>query len=284
MRIACFTTVYNEAYFLPVWFSYYAKALGARNLTILDHGSNDGSLRSLRDRVSIVRLPRTGYDEQKRTDAVNAFKTVLFQYYDVVIFTDCDEFIVPDPAYYPGGLREYCKISPPLSAPVGLQVLHVVDKERPLEDGRPILRQRRFCRFHSDYCKPLIAKEPVTWTPGFHHADRKCEVARNVYLFHIKAADRDHALKRHRFLRSMAWSSATVAAGWGWHQRIGDEAFIDIYFEQPLEQLRRTTDVGFSFAEDLTRLVSSVEEKDGYCPASFAGKVARRPRRFRDCF
>ena len=202
--------IHNEAFFLPIWVRYYANALGAENLTVLDHGSDDGSLNGLPAQVSVVRLPHTGIDEDARAAAVNAFKAALQQYYDVVIYTDCDEIIVPDPAVYPDGLRQYCETCPPLVAPVGVELFHAVDREGPLEADRPVLRQRRFCRFANCYCKPLIAKGPVTWSPGFHYADRKSHIARDVYLFHLKAIDRrDRALQRQRYTRSMRCARRT---------------------------------------------------------------------------
>ena len=284
MRVACFTMVHNEGVFLPIWARYYAAALGAENLTVLDHGSDDGSLSRLPPEVGVVTLPRTEIDEFARADAVNAFKVMLQQYYDVVIYTDCDEIIVPDPSAYPGGLRQYCETCPPLVAPIGLNVLHMGEREGPLEADRPILRQRRFCRFASFYCKPLITREPVTWSPGFHHADRKCHIARNVYLFHLKAVDRDVALQRHRYIRSSQWSESNLTKGTGRHQRVSDEAFIREYFTEPAAQLPGEGKPRFSFDDEINQLVASLRPGDLYVGADFLGKVRRRPKRFRDCF
>ena len=284
MRIACFTMVHNEAVFLPIWARYYAAALGAENLTVLDHGSDDGSLSCLPPEVGVVTLPRTEFDEYPRAAAVNAFKTALLQYHDVVIYTDCDEIIVPDPATYPGGLRQYCEKCPPLVAPIGVDVFHAPDREGPLDFDRPVLRQRRFCRFSSSKCKPLITREPVTWTIGFHHADRPSHIARDVYLFHLKTMDRDITLQRLAYTRSMPWSPTNVAKGVGGHQRFGDEEFLAKYFNAPLAELQGGTDLRFSFDDDVDRLVSSLIPGKHYSNSHFFGKVAKRPKRFRDCF
>ena len=284
MRIACFTMVHNEAVFLPIWARYYAGALGAENLTVLDHGSNDGSLSCLPPGVGVVTLPRADFDEHPRTAAVNAFKTTLQQYYDVVIYTDCDELIVPDPAVYPGGLRQYCETCPPLVAPVGLNLFHALDREGPIDFDRPILRQRRFCRFVSTMCKPLITKQPVTWSPGFHFADQPCQIARNVYLFHIKTMDRELALTRLAYTRSMSWSELNVTRGLGRHQRFSDEEFTGEFFHEATSKLCGDDDLRFSFGEDVARLLSSLKPGKPYSYPHFYGNVAKRPKRFRDCF
>jgi hypothetical protein len=277
--------VYNEAVFLPIWARYYASALGVRNLTVLDHGSDDGSLDRLPPGIGVVTLPRTPLDENTRASAVNAFAATLRPYYDVVIYTDCDEIIVPDPDRYPGGLSEYCERCPALVAPIGLDVIHAFDREEPLDLHRPILRQRRFCRFESMECKPLITKRPVSWSPGFHFADQPWHVAHDAYLFHLKVADRDIALRRLELTRTITWSEANLARRVAVHQRERDDQFLDRYFTSTLALLQSGADLTFSFRDDVARLSKAIEESgERRTYPAFFGKVARRPKHFRDFF
>jgi hypothetical protein len=285
MRIACFTTVYNNADHLPVWIRYYGGAVGLGNLSVLDHGSDDGSIGSVPREVSVVRLPRRQVDEIGRTAAVNAFAAALLNYYDTVIYTDCDEFIVPDPAVYPGGLRDYCGRCPPRVAPVGLNVLHMTDREGPLDYRHPILRQRRFCRFASAMCKPLIVREPITWRAGFHFAEQPASLETDIYLFHLKAADRETALRRHQFVRTLPWSKKDVARGLAVGARtMSDEDFIARHFTEPLSELAKTGDRKFDFDADLARMRTELASRpEAFVYSFFYGKVARIPKRFRDC-
>ena len=110
MAVACFTMAGDkQSAFLPIWARYYASAFGPENLTVIDHGSDDGSIDCLPRGIGVIHLPRTVFDEYPRTALINSVKDGLLGFYDAVMYTDCDEIIVPDPEIYKNGLGEYCK-------------------------------------------------------------------------------------------------------------------------------------------------------------------------------
>src|SRR5581483_1471923 len=99
MKIAAVTMVYNEAHFLPRWIRHYAAQVGAGNCTVIDHGSDDGCTDALPG-VNLLRIPRSPTDEVERARFLSGFCASLLSWYDWVIYTDVDEFLVADPDHF----------------------------------------------------------------------------------------------------------------------------------------------------------------------------------------
>ena len=66
----------------------------------IDDGSTDDV--GLAGRLTI---PRMLFDDGQRAEFVSDLQRDLLRYFDVVIYTDCDELLVPDQAFR--SLREY---------------------------------------------------------------------------------------------------------------------------------------------------------------------------------
>src|SRR5262249_49363829 len=155
------------------------------NLFIIDHASDDGSTDNLPD-VTRIPIPRDKMDELDRTFLINSLQQGLLRYYDIVIYTDCDELLVADPRTSPNLEAHLTQRRFPHAKPVGVNVLQIVDLDQPLDYSQPLLRQRRYGQFHSALCKPVITRVPLTWEPGFHSCDQRVAVDEDLYLFHIK--------------------------------------------------------------------------------------------------
>jgi hypothetical protein len=252
MRVAAFTMVYNEGLLLPLWCRYYGNALGHDNIFVLDHGSTDGGTAQLAPGMRIA-VPRDGkFDEVDRTAFVREYQARLLQSYDVVIFSDADEFIVPDPAKFQG-LLDYVSQRPPVcTSPVGLNVLQVRGWEAPIDFNYPILMQRRYVRFAARYCKPLVASVPVDWTEGFHECRQPTTLDPDLYLFHLNSMDVDIALNRLRRWHSVDWSPQALANNHGSHTRISDEHLIQRDFPLTADLLHQSYN-SFDFSGDVAR-------------------------------
>jgi hypothetical protein len=217
--------VHNESFFLPRWLEYYGNQFGPENLFVLDHGSTDGSTEGLRG-TNRIRLPRTEFDDEQRTNFVSDLIKGFLRFWDIAIYTDCDEFLVPDPLMFEG-LRDYCaRMIRPASYSCAVDVRQLLGVEPPINPDAPILGQRRFCRLRLSMSKPLITRVPIRWNPGFHCSDQKPGMDPNLILFHLKYIDLKMCLDRLAYTREMQWSEKSLRLGRGKHQRSDDEAMI----------------------------------------------------------
>ncbi len=283
MRIAAFTMAYNEPVFLALWKAHYGQQLGLENLFCIDHGSDDGSTENIG--ISVLRLPRGKLDEDQRAAFVSRFHASLLTYYDVVIFTDCDEFLVPDPRLY-AGLRDFVerKCVTVVTA-VGVNVVHAPDQEAPIDLSRPFFSQRRFGRFHGSYCKTLISRMPITWGPGFHGCNFVQNVDMGLYLFHLKYMDLSYFRNTHKSRNAIQLSAGAIKQSHNHHWR-QDSSVIEKEYFHPGTSGPDESDDAFSFYDDLKRCGYLSPkwllkiDKNRRKPKFFNGPVRLIPARF----
>lgn len=176
---------------LPRWIDHYGRQVGLENLIVLDDNSVDGSTDDLP--CTVYRLPPPPWKHawgRTRARLVNGLANGLLGCNDVAIYTDADEFLVPDPALH-DGLRDYLatRADRRVIAPVALEVMHNGRLEPPLDPERPVLDQRRFVKYSPGMCKPLLKRVRRPWTGAFHAIQAPFEVDRELFLFHLKYAD-----------------------------------------------------------------------------------------------
>lgn len=109
---AILTVVHNENILLPIWLRYYTRHARAEDIWVLDHNTNDGSTlpEKIPHGVHVQRLfgdsafmPHHFLNRQ-----VEMYQQRLFRWgYPCVLFTEIDEFVVPDPDKYPLGLSSF---------------------------------------------------------------------------------------------------------------------------------------------------------------------------------
>lgn len=221
-EIAVITVVRDEATMLPRWVRHYSRQCGGpERLVVIDDNSTDGSTDGLP--CPVIRLPDREHEDwaMTRLRMVNAMATSLLQTFDAVAFVDADEFLVADPQKY-ADLRELVADRPHAKAlgAMGLNVVHRVGVEGPLDPDRPVLRQRRTAKFVPKMCKPAIKLGTGHWASGSHGIRLPYEVDRDLYLFHLKFADRDHLVATSGHRRQLTEETGRgQSANW----RLGDE-------------------------------------------------------------
>jgi hypothetical protein len=193
-RVAAFTMANNEAAMLPRWVDYYGRSLGLDNLLVIDDNSTDGSTQGLP--CTVQHLPAPPWKQRwgpTRRQLANNLARAYLAVYDAVLFTDVDEFLVPDPARY-DGLLDYVARHPDreVLAGVGLNMLHAPEVEGPLDPARPVLSQRRFVKFAPNMSKPSIKRVANMWMPGFHGIKGPFSIDRDLWLLHLKYFDVEH--------------------------------------------------------------------------------------------
>jgi len=276
MKIAAFTTVFNEPIFLPLWLGHYGRELGRENLFVLDDGSADGSTSRLTGGANVVRLARAKRrDEDDRALLISRCQATLLRRYDVVIYVDSDEFLIPDPARF-SGLRHFIEQkSGPFMNAVGVDLIHVPELEPGLDLTRPVLSQRSFARFSGPYCKPAISRIPLRYEAGFHACQHAPRFDPDLYLFHLKRLDENLARARLR-AQPVVWSAQALEKGHGEDHRLGEDGFIARHFNLSAAEVYGLAE-GFDFSEEIA--VSAAVSPKAYNPRE--GKVVRIPARFR---
>lgn len=221
--LAVFTMVYNENRMLPVWVRYYRQQAGAKNIFVLDHGSE-----SLPDGLDCQVIPvrRDELDEIDRCAQIEAFQKKLLETYHYVLFTDCDEFLVADPARYLS-LRDYVAHAPYASIRcVGVDVMDYAPDLPPVQWDKPILAQRPYGAIRFWSCKTLLSSVPLRWGPGFHDCKEPEELDTSLWMLHLKYADESSLLQRLGVTRALPWSARARELNHGNSHRMADRIMI----------------------------------------------------------
>ena len=227
MKLAAVTMVYNEPDYMDLWRRHYARQVGEENCYVIDHGSDDGTTEAL-GAVNVIRIPRSPKDNELRANFVSEFCSELLSRYDAVAHVDIDELLVPDPRYHRHLHDCAVAMTGPVMHAVGLEVWHLAETEPPIDITHPVSLQRGWTWFNSALCKPVIIREPVKWSPGFHSVDAPLALD-HLFLFHLRYFDVERGLRRLAHTRSgggggMAWASDSA----GSHQRQPDENWLKL--------------------------------------------------------
>ncbi|HEY8240099.1 MAG TPA: glycosyltransferase family 2 protein [Kiritimatiellia bacterium] len=233
---AAFTIVQNEPLFLPLWLDYYGRHFGPDDLYVLDHDSTDGSTCGLEGRCHVVPVHRSAsFDHHWMKETVEQFQRFLFRSYATVLYSDCDEFVIADPAKY-RGLADYIdKMPVPVARCSGFNVVHLAG-EPPLDAARPVLAQRGTWYPSRLFSKTLLSRVPLQWVTGFHEVPELAELKPDpdLALAHLHRVDYGLCHDRHRAKAAVSWNALDLQLGYGTHNRIVEEAeFREWFYHGP---------------------------------------------------
>ena len=234
-KIAAITTVRNDSIFLKKWVEYYGEHLGLKNLYVFIDG-HDQVVPDVAKAVNTLFLPHTPLErvpsDRRRARVMSHLARGLFKYFDAVIVTDVDEFLIVDPA---SGLSLAEYLSKPHSraslSGLGLDVGQHLQLEAPLDITKPFLDQRSFAHLSSRYTKPSVAFRPVTWGSGMHRIKgRNFHIDPNLYLFHFGMID-------YKLATGKTADADRLATGWTGHLSRREELFKIITESNPVDGL-----------------------------------------------
>lgn len=194
--VGVITMARDEGTMLRRWVEHYVAEVGAENVLVIDDHTVDGSTDDLPCPVLKVPYLRKKAFEPSRMGLLSGIANGLLEAYDAVLFTDADEFVVADPRLHPS-LRHFVASRPGRAAigVLGLNVLHDVANEPALDPDQPILGQRRYAKFLPLMCKPSLKFVAADWAFASHGIRAPFRVDPELFMFHMKFADRDHLLR-----------------------------------------------------------------------------------------
>jgi hypothetical protein len=263
MKAAALTFVFNESVNLPIWIKYYGSNFGEKNLFVVDRESTDGSTSNLGD-VNRIVIPRDAFDDRKKADFMSSLQNALVNYYDAVVCGDCDELVVPNLGTY-ANLADYvARMESDYATCIGLNVLHILNQEPPLDMSRPILSQRRFARFVTATCKTQLSRVPIRWLPGLHCLNRRPKFDSDLFMFHTKTMDYGIASARQSINKETVWSEHSLAQNFGAHHRYEFKQFVQESFFDPINVINQGKVQPFDFSEEIARLDAEMVEKDSF--------------------
>ena len=292
-RIAFVTMVRDEPVFLPIWIRHYAAVVPPEHLFVICDGF-DLPVPDVPPGLQVLRVPQipvTPGFEAGRWRMLTSFANALLERFDVVVLNDVDELIVVDPAAgcdLRTAVAEACDIG--VISPFAVELVHRLDLEpEPFDPGQPVLRQRRHVRINAAYAKPCITARPIRWSLGGHTADfPTLHLSRKLYLFHLRAMDREMMLARQakrRLLVSDA-NGKVIAGVAGPSWSVGDTE-VDVFLRRFVERgAPESNDFDFGWQRDRIEAGWEKDAKTGFWDhARFLNQRSYRvPDRFADLF
>jgi len=231
---AVFTMVYNESVFLPLWLKYYSQFFAPEDIYVLDHGSTDGSTGGT-TAYNCIPVPGEVIDAEMQRNIVQQKQHELISEYEIVLYTDVDEMVVPSPER--GDLGKYLEffrceaIQYEYTNCNGFELLHMKESEPPLDVTRPIMPQRSHWFPNDDFLsKPLLARIPMEWDLGCHSTPKGKRQDFDLYLIHLHRVDYDLCLARHNSINQRPRCHQDMKNGWSDQRHIVDPVAFHAWF------------------------------------------------------
>jgi len=228
--VAAVTCVRDASRFLDRWIDYYGRQLGFENLFIVIDGedqalpdASSGVNLRVQQHITMSRLA----GDKFRARLLSELAHDLLKDYDLVVGTDVDEFILPDPATSLGlrGYLSQLQIVGCVSA-MGIDVARHLKNEKALDWGAPFLGQRRYGMISDRYTKASVLAQPHFWGSGFHRVrGQPLRIDPQLCLFHFGSVDQSE-------MQTRTASSERIKSGWGKHQDRRNQVS-DIVSESP---------------------------------------------------
>lgn len=211
MKLAFVTMVWRDYWLLERWVAHNSQTVDRSALYIINHG-DDPEVRRIAAGCNIIGVPR---DEmpldltRRRWDLLGGVTNGLLAFYDRVVCTDVDEFLihaegVPIGAYLATAVHDEDALSP-----IGLNIIPTP------EDGGagPILARHPNAMISAKYTKPCVAQRRVVYTVGGHGLQRgRFLIDPQLLLVHLHYVTPDYAERMAARRDIVAQSKAENAA------------------------------------------------------------------------
>lgn len=205
---ALFTMQRNEQDHLPRWIDYYCHHFDMEDMYVLDHQSTN--IRTVETLLNfavdggkvITRECDEVFNHDWLLKTVMDFQKELLKEYEIVIFTDCDEMLVPASV----DLRHY---------------LMAFDKPMVRATGFNVIEDK----LERDYMfdKTLIARQPLSWVYGYHQSIPEVPTSDELLLIHLHRLNYQEAWQRNKRLQEEKWNNDALRGNLSFQNQIADE-------------------------------------------------------------
>ena len=213
---------------LPWWFQYYSAHFEVEDIFVLHHtvpsAAHDPCTDHLPSACNVINVSNEYFDPVWLREVVCQQQRALLESYNIVLFAEVDEIIVPDRRFYPTGLQGYLSAfarGEQLAVRcTGWELHHNIAASEPAVDlGRPLLTQRGFWHRNELYDKALVTQQPLQYGLGFHTCEQAVDRDDGLLLLHLHKYDFNSYLRRHEERAVMRHSDDAIRNGWNEHYR-----------------------------------------------------------------
>lgn len=121
------------------------------------------------------------------TKLLNSMQSELFSDYDLIMFVDVDEIVIPDPDKYKD-LGEYLdQVDCDVVRCTGYNVIEMPE-DKTLDITKPILTQRKYWQHDPMYDKYVIITKPQNYISN-HTIKKGCTPDKDLVMFHLRDTD-----------------------------------------------------------------------------------------------
>jgi hypothetical protein len=174
MKAIAVTFEHNHSDLSDIWENYYSQFMDTEKIPIGDILRNNWA--------ATVGL-------------LNSTQPRLFANYDLILYADVDEIVIPNPDKYKD-LGEYLEqVDQPVVRCLGYNVIQL-EGEEPIDLTKPILSQRKNWSRDKMYDKFVIITKPQHYTSN-HHIENPVPVDPDLFMLHLRDIDIDMAKARN---------------------------------------------------------------------------------------
>jgi hypothetical protein len=203
-RAGIFTVQHNEDFFLPMWIKYYSQHFEAKDIHIVAHNCtelvDDVLKRAISDGINVEYVETDEiFNHDWLNSVVHSKQQELLNKYEYVVFTDCDEFIVPEKQT----LKQF--IENCTEDAYRCTGFNVAGREMKVDGA---------------FNKTLISKIQLYYEYGYHTCTPEFPVNKSLKLYHMHFLDYNQALNRNIRLANQKWDQQAIANGWSTQNRL----------------------------------------------------------------
>ena len=224
MKVKIFTQVNRCNFFLDIWLNYYSKVVKQEDIHIYYEDMFRQNIKVYLWNRGYAKVNVTYVNTILDLKYFNQVQKELLQESDVLLYADPDEII------FSKDLKKVLNtFSDSYLTTTGFEIIHNIQTEAAFDVNKKMMEQRSFGLYMIEYNKPLILKEPLSWTlTGKHSYKIPMNLVDGLYLIHLCRFDFYTLLKLNIQNKSRYTKNQNAC----WHHLITDEQNLKDYYNQ----------------------------------------------------